>query len=162
MSGGDPYSRLFPWPVKRARPPPPPPPIVVRGTKVGIDRWPNPCMHARTPTNGDTKVGQYWQMRRYICQALSTGVGVTEQRRCSRPHRNCEHCLMRAGLDSTRFESNRIESNRIDDQRLLRGPGYIHPTTFISCQPSSRRILSLSLSLHMYSRRKKGNEVSMI
>jgi len=25
--------------------------------------------------DGDTKVGQYWQMRRYICQALLRGVG---------------------------------------------------------------------------------------
>lgn len=44
--------------------------------------------------------------------------GIVDRRRGDRtavlwPHRNCEHCLMRAGLDS----------NRIGGQRLLRGPG---------------------------------------
>lgn len=67
----DPYSRLFLRSMERARPP-----IVVRGTKVRIDRFP---MHARAHRPG-TKVGQYWQMRRYICQALSAGVGVTHGR----------------------------------------------------------------------------------
>lgn len=71
-------------------------------TKVRIDRWPNPCMHARTPVNWGTKVGQYWQMRRYIYQALSTGVGVTEQR-CS--GRTVIASIVWCAPDSIRIES---------------------------------------------------------
>lgn len=75
-----------------------------RNTKVIIDprRGQQPAAHAcarrtgRTDV-GDTKVGQYWQMRRYICRALSRGVGDGRER-TNRPgmHRNCAHCLMRA------------------------------------------------------------------
>ena len=54
-------------------------PIVVRTQKLGSIG--SRCMHARTGTpRPGTKVGQYWQMRRYICQALSAGVGVTHGR----------------------------------------------------------------------------------
>lgn len=50
-----------------------------------------------------TKVGQYWQMRWYICRVLSRGVGGDcgradggrgERGQTAGMHRNCAHCLM--------------------------------------------------------------------
>lgn len=67
-------------------------------TKVIIDRS-RAYASAGQADNGDTKVGQYWQMRRYICWALSRGVGRATRESgwtAAGMHRNCGHCLMRA------------------------------------------------------------------
>lgn len=76
-------------------------------TKVRIGRLSNSCIHARTPAGVDTKVGQYWQMRRYICQALSVGVGVTEHRRSGR---TVIASIVWSAPDSIRIESRASSS----------------------------------------------------